>query len=130
MKPSETVNWKTEIKPGDTVRVVQKVREGEKTRLQTFEGIIIATKHGAGPTGTFTVRKVSAGVGVERVFPIHSPIIEKVEITRRATRVRRAKLYYIREKAARDTRKKMRQTRFVASGEGKNAKTEVTKSEE
>ncbi|MEK7576169.1 MAG: 50S ribosomal protein L19 [Patescibacteria group bacterium] len=140
MKPSETINWKTEIKPGDTVRVVQKVREGEKTRLQTFEGIIIATKHGVGATGTFTVRKVSAGVGVERVFPIHSPIIEKVEITRRATRVRRAKLYYIREKAARDTRKKMRQTRFTASasdrpgrdgeGSGSKAKTEESKSEE
>src|SRR3989344_1836170 len=107
MKPAEV-----DIKPGDTIRVVQKVKEGDKTRLQTFEGLVIAKKHGRGITGTFTVRKVSAGVGVERIWPLHSPIIDKIEIVRRATRVRRAKLYYIREKAARDTRRKMRQVRF------------------
>ena|SRR3989344_6982906 len=107
MKPAEV-----DIKPGDTIRVVQKVKEGDKTRLQTFEGLVIAKKHGRGITGTFTVRKVSAGVGVERIWPLHSPIIDKIEIVRRATRVRRAKLYYIREKAARETRRKMRQARF------------------
>ena len=107
MKPAEV-----DIKPGDPIRVVQKVKEGDKTRLQTFEGLVIAKKHGRGITGTFTVRKVSAGVGVERIWPLHSPIIDKIEIVRRATRVRRAKLYYIREKAARETRRKMRQARF------------------
>ncbi len=111
-KPAEV-----DMRPGDTVRVVQKVKEGNKTRLQTFEGIVLACKHGKGPTGTFMVRKVSLGIGVERVFPIHSPMIEKIEIVRRATRVRRAKLYYLREKADRDMRKKMRQVRFETPAE-------------
>lgn len=112
MKPSEV-----DIKPGDTIKVVQKVKEGDKTRLQTFEGLVIAMKHGKGITGTFTVRKVSLGVGVERVYPIHSPIIDKIEIVRRASRVRRAKLYYIREKAAREMRRKMKQVRFESPKE-------------
>ena len=116
MKPAQV-----DMKPGDTIRVVQKIKEGAKSRLQTFEGLIIAQKHGKGIEGTFTVRKVSAGVGVERIFPVHSPNIEKVEIVRRATRVRRAKLYYIRDKAARDTRKKMRQVRFEMPKEEKKA---------
>ncbi len=116
MKPAQA-----DMKPGDTIRVVQKIKEGDKSRLQTFEGLIIAQKHGKGVEGTFTVRKVSAGVGVERIFPVHSPNIEKVEIVRRATRVRRAKLYYIRDKAARDTRKKMRQVRFEMPKEEKKA---------
>lgn len=119
MKPAEV-----DIKPGDTIRVVQKVKEGDKTRLQTFEGLVIAMKHGKGITGTFTVRKVSAGVGVERIYPIHSPIIDKIEIVRRASRVRRAKLYYIREKAAREMRKKMKQVRFQAPAEKAEAKKE------
>jgi len=118
MKPAQV-----DMKPGDTIRVVQKIKEGDKSRLQTFEGLIIAQKHGKGIAGTFTVRKVSAGVGVERIFPVHSPNIEKVEIVRRATRVRRAKLYYIRDKAARDTRKKMRQVRFEMPKEEKKAET-------
>ena len=122
MKPAQV-----DMKPGDTIRVVQRIKEGEKSRLQAFEGLIIAKKHGKGVEGTFTVRKVSAGVGVERIFPIHSPNIEKVEIVRRATRVRRAKLYYIRDKAARDTRKKMRQVRFEMPKEEKKA--EPTKEE-
>jgi len=123
-----------DMKPGDTVRVVQKVKEGDKTRLQTFEGLVIARKHGKEAGGTFTVRKVSAGIGVERIYPIHSPNIEKIEIVRRASRVRRAKLYYIREKAARETRHKMKQVRFesvkeVAEPEAEIA-TEETKKEE
>lgn len=122
MKPAQV-----DMKPGDTIRVVQKIKEGDKSRLQTFEGLIIAQKHGKGIEGTFTVRKVSAGVGVERIFPVHSPNIEKVEIVRRATRVRRAKLYYIRDKAARDTRKKMRQVRFEMPKEEK--KVEAAKEE-
>jgi large subunit ribosomal protein L19 len=128
MKPSEV-----DMRTGDTVRVVQKVKEGDKTRLQTFEGLVIAQKHGHELGGTFTVRKISAGIGVERIFPIHSPMIDKIEIVRRAQRVRRAKLYYIREKAARDTRRKMRQVRFeTPAGEvkEKEAPKEKTKSEE
>src|SRR6478735_5078195 len=90
------------IKPGDTVRVHVKVREGDKERIQVFEGMIIGM-HRGGARATFTVRKVSFGQGVERIFPLHSPIIDKIDVVRTA-RVRRAKLYFLRElkgKAAR-----------------------------
>src|SRR5512138_3784710 len=90
------------MKSGDTVRVHVKVREGDKERIQVFEGIVIG-QHRGGARGTFTVRKVSFGQGVERIFPLHSPIIDKIEVVRSA-RVRRAKLYFLRElrgKAAR-----------------------------
>jgi large subunit ribosomal protein L19 len=80
--------------PGDTLRVNVRVREGEKERLQAFEGVCIARK-GGGVSETFTVRKVSSGIGVERVFPLHSPSIESVTVVRRG-QVRRAKLYYLR----------------------------------
>jgi large subunit ribosomal protein L19 len=88
--------------PGDSVRVHVKVKEGEKERIQIFAGVVIA-RRGGGSRETFTVRKISGGVGVERVFPLHSPIIERVDVDRRGD-VRRAKLYYLRElkgKAAR-----------------------------
>ncbi len=81
--------------PGDTLRVNVRVREGEKERIQAFEGICIARK-GGGVSETFTVRKVSSGIGVERIFPVHSPSLESIEVVRRG-RVRRAKLYYLRE---------------------------------
>src|SRR5687768_16295284 len=80
--------------PGDTLRVNVRVREGEKERIQAFEGVCIARK-GGGVSETFTVRKVSSGIGVERIFPIHSPSIESLTVVRRG-RVRRAKLYYLR----------------------------------
>ena len=80
--------------PGDTLRVNVRVREGEKERIQAFEGICIARK-GGGVSETFTVRKVSSGIGVERIFPVHSPVLESIEVVRRG-RVRRAKLYYLR----------------------------------
>jgi large subunit ribosomal protein L19 len=88
--------------PGDSVRVHVKVKEGEKERIQVFAGIVIA-RRGGGSRETFTVRKISGGVGVERVFPLHSPIIDRVDVDRRGE-VRRAKLYYLRDlkgKAAR-----------------------------
>ena len=97
-----------EFKPGDTIRVHQKIKEGDKERMNIFEGIVIAKKHGGGISATFTVRKVVADVGVERVYPLHSPRIAKIEVVRRSRRVRRAKLYYIREKAAREIRSKMK----------------------
>lgn len=88
--------------PGDTVRVHVKVREGEKERIQVFEGVVIG-RRGGGVRESFTVRKVSYGVGVERVFPVHSPNLEKIEVVRHG-KVRRAKLYFLRDlrgKAAR-----------------------------
>ena len=97
-----------DIRPGDTVKVVQKIKEGADSRLSAFEGLVIARKHGREPGATFTVRKVSDGIGVERIFPLHALTIEKIEVLRHA-KVRRAKLYYIREKAAREVRKKMKQ---------------------
>ncbi|MDA8211102.1 MAG: 50S ribosomal protein L19 [Clostridia bacterium] len=93
--------------PGDTVRVHVKVREGNRERIQVFEGIVIR-RSGGGLRETFTVRRISYGVGVERIFPVHSPIIDRIEIMRRG-RVRRAKLYYLRSlrgKAARIKEKK------------------------
>ncbi|MCF6095799.1 50S ribosomal protein L19 [Thermovorax subterraneus] len=91
-----------EFRPGDTVKVYTKVVEGNRERIQVFEGVVIARK-GGGLRETFTVRKVSYGVGVERIFPLHSPRIEKIEVVQRG-KVRRAKLYYLRNlkgKAAR-----------------------------
>ena len=104
---------RAEVRPGDVLRVWQKIKEGDKSRTQAFEGVVIAVKHGGGVSGTFTIRKVSDGYGIERVFPFHSPMIEKIEIVKRAN-VRRAKLYYIRDKAKREIRKKMKQLRTVA----------------
>ena len=94
-----------ELKAGIKARVWQKIKEGDKERLQAFEGIVIAVKHGQGKTGTFTVRKISNGIGVERVFPLHAPTIEKIEILSQA-KVRRAKLYYLRGRIGKKARMK------------------------
>ncbi|OHA67538.1 MAG: 50S ribosomal protein L19 [Candidatus Wildermuthbacteria bacterium RIFCSPHIGHO2_02_FULL_45_25] len=94
-----------DIRPGDTVRVYQRIKEGDKERIQLFEGIVIAEKHGTGITGTITVRRISSGVGVERIFPLHSPVIEKIEVVKRS-KVRRAKLYYLRDAKGRKARLK------------------------
>lgn len=111
-----------DVRPGDTVRVLQKIREGDKERMQPFEGLLIARKHGRGISATITVRKTSGGVGVERIFPVHSPTIQKIEVLRRS-KVRRAKLYYIREKAAKEARRKMKALRIpeAAAAEAESA---------
>lgn len=83
------------IQPGDTVKVYQKIVEGDKIKTQIFEGLVIARKHGKEPGATITVRNVISGVGVERIFPVHSPNIEKIE-TVKSSKVRRSKLYYLR----------------------------------
>ncbi len=114
------------IKSGDTVRVWQKIEELKKTkqankkevttknvRRQAFEGVVLSVKHGTEAGATFTVRKVSLGVGVERIFPLYSPMIDDVEVLRR-TRTRRAKLYFIRRKAAHDIKRAMRRQLSVA----------------
>ncbi len=93
------------LRPGDTVKVYQKIKEGDKERTQIFEGLVIARKHGKEMGSTITVRKVISGVGVERIFPLHSPVIEKIEISKKG-KVRRAKLYYLRK--AKGKRAKLR----------------------
>ncbi len=93
-----------EFRPGDTVKVHFRVVEGEKERIQDFEGIVIS-RRGGGLKETFTVRKISSGIGVERIFPIHSPRIAKIEVVR-GGRVRRAKLYYLRSLASKAVRQK------------------------
>lgn len=98
--PAEQPKTIPDLRTGQTVRVHQRIQEGEKFRTQVFEGIILAVKHGKGVNGTFTVRKVSEGIGVERIFPTQSPLIEKIEIKKRA-KVRRATLYHLRDPKAR-----------------------------
>ena len=100
------------IKPGDTVRVHQKIMEKGKARTQVFEGLVLATKHGNEAGATFTVRATLSGVGVEKIFPLFAPFIEKIEITKRS-KVRRAKLYFIREKVAREVRRQLRNMRMM-----------------
>lgn len=100
------------IKSGDTVRVHQKIQDKGKIRLQVFEGLVLARKHGNEPGATFTVRKMVGGIGVEKVFPLYSPLIDKIEIIKRS-KVRRAKLYYIREKVAREIKRQMRRMRLM-----------------
>jgi large subunit ribosomal protein L19 len=115
---------KLEFRTGDTVRVWVRVLEDaekKKYRLQAFEGLVLARKHGQEPGATFTVRKVASGVGVERVFTLYSPMIDKIELVKRST-VRRAKLYYVREKAVRDVRRKMKQT-MMGGGSTKDFET-------
>jgi large subunit ribosomal protein L19 len=100
------------IRPGDTVRVHQKIMEKGKTRIQNFEGLVLAVKHGTEPGATFTVRAMMSGVGVERIFPLYASFIDKIEIIRRSS-VRRAKLYFIRDKVAREVRRQLRNMRMV-----------------
>lgn len=98
-----------EFRPGDTIRVHQRIFEGEKERVQVFEGVVIRHRH-AGNRSSITVRKISYGVGVEKIFPIHAPTIERIEVIQRST-ARRAKLYYLRGlagKAARLTQVKVK----------------------
>src|SRR3989338_2745333 len=92
---------KLDIRPGDTVRIWEQITEGDKTRTQAFEGLVIARRHGTEPGATFTVRRTASGVGVERTYFLYSPLVQKIELVRRS-KVRRAKLYYIRDRAARD----------------------------
>ena len=118
---------KLDMRAGDTIRVWQKVKEKDKTRLQAFEGLVLARKHGTQSGATFTVRKVMDGVGVERIFPLYSPMIDKIELVRRA-KVRRSKLYFVREKATKEIRRQMR--RLLAIEPGQNTDTKIAKTEE
>ncbi|MDB5237960.1 MAG: ribosomal protein large subunit ribosomal protein [Candidatus Kaiserbacteria bacterium] len=113
-----------DLRPGDTVRVFQKIEEKGKTRLQAFEGLVLARKHGTEAGGTFTVRRVASGVGVEKIFPLYSPMIDKIELLKRA-RVRRAKLYFIRDKVAREARRQLRRTKLMTAANVAKAEVEA-----
>jgi large subunit ribosomal protein L19 len=125
-KPIATTNsidrTALDLRAGDTIRVWQKIKEKDKIRLQAFEGLVLARKHGSEAGATFTVRKVVDGVGVERIYPFHSPMIDKIDMIRRS-KVRRAKLYYIREKAAKEIRHNMR--KMLALDPGQNTDTKI-----
>lgn len=101
-----------DVKPGDMLKIHQKIKEGDKERIQIFEGVVIAKKHGKGISATITVRKVVDGVGVERVFPIHSPWISRIEVVKNA-KVRRSKLYYLR--TAKGKKSRLKNKEFAAA---------------
>lgn len=101
-----------DIRPGDTVKVHQKIKEGDKERIQIFEGVVIARKHGKGISSTITVRKVVEQIGVERIFPVHSPSIAKIEVVK-SGKVRRSKLYYLR--TAKGTKAKLKKRNLSAA---------------
>jgi large subunit ribosomal protein L19 len=111
---------KLDFRAGDTVRVWSKIPEEKgKFRLQAFEGIVLARKHGSENGATFTVRRIASGVGVERIFPIYSPMVDKIEVVKKA-HARRSKLYYIRVKAVKDVRRKMRSVTSEADEASEN----------
>ncbi len=115
---------KLDFNSGDTVRVWSKVLDEKgKIRLQAFEGIVLARKHGTEIGATFTVRRIASGVGVERIFPLYSPAIDKIEITKKS-RARKSKLYYVRVKAVKDVRRKLRSVVSVADEEEEVEKIE------
>ncbi len=109
---------KLDFRAGDTIKVYQKIQEKGKTRLQAYEGLVLARKHGTEAGGTFTVRRVASGVGMERIFLLYSPNIDRIEVIKRS-KVRRSKLYHIRDKAAKDVRRQMRNVRTVNTKEEK-----------
>ncbi len=96
-----------EMKTGDRIKVYQKVKSGEDERVQMFEGLLIAKKHGEGNSATITVREVIDKVGVEKIFPLHSPTIEKIELIKKGNAVK-SKLYYIRDKSRKEIRRKLK----------------------
>ncbi len=118
-----------ELKSGMKVRVWQKIKEANKERLQAFEGVIIAVKHGRGKTSTFTVRKISSGIGVERIFPLHTPTIEKIEVLSQA-KVRRAKLYYLKGRIGKKARMKQVELAEAVAPTAEPEKPEIVSTEE
>ncbi len=120
-----------DFKAGDTVRVWNKIQEKGKTRLQAFEGLVLSRKHVAESGATFTIRKVASGVGVERIFPLYSPNIDKIEVLRKS-KTRRSKLYYIRTKAVKEVKKRLKSITLSrdTTTDADVEKVEVTKTEE
>lgn len=124
---SQEARKKLDFKAGDTVRVWNKIIEKGKTRLQAFEGLVLCRKHGTEAGGTFTIRKVASGVGVERIFPLYSPNIDKIEVLRKS-KTRRSKLYSIRTKAVKEVKKRLKSV-TLAKNQPEIAEVEEAKSE-
>lgn len=117
-----------DVRSGDTVRVYQKIKEGKQERTQMFEGQVLARKHGKGISSTITVRKVISGIGVEKIFPLHSPTIEKIEIVKRG-KVKRAKLYYLRKAKGKKARLKRIEFKEKVAEKPKEQTEELSKEE-
>lgn len=115
------------FKAGDTIRVWSKIQEKGKTRLQAFEGLVLSRKHGTESGATFTIRKVTSGVGVERIFPLYSPNIDKIEVLRQS-KTRRSKLYYIRTKAVKEVKKRLKSV-TLSKADSDEASTQTTTQE-
>lgn len=113
-----------DLKSGMKIKVWQKIKEGDKERLQSFEGVVIAIKHGRGKSATFTVRKISSGVGVEKIFPFHTPTIDKIEILSQA-KVRRAKLYYLRGRVGKKSKMKQKELAEIIAPEVEKMETPI-----
>lgn len=116
-----------DIRPGDTVRVSEKILGKSKKKSQVFEGILISKKHGKGINATFTLRAIVGGVGVEKTYPLHLPLIEEIQVVKKG-KARRAKLYYLRKKAEREIRKKLKSQR-VLEEKKKTGEKELKKEE-
>jgi len=120
---------KLDFSSGDTVKVWSKILDEKgKSRLQAFEGIVLARKHGKENGATFTVRRIASGVGVERIFPLYSPMVDKIEVTKKS-HARRSKLYYVRTKAVKDVRRKLRSAVSVVDAEDSAPEKEVVAEE-
>ncbi|MFA6437017.1 MAG: 50S ribosomal protein L19 [Candidatus Paceibacterota bacterium] len=113
------------FRAGDLVKVFQEIEEGDKKRIQSFEGLVIARKHGDETGATFTVRRVISGIGVEKIFPLYSPSIKKIEIVKKPKRVSKAKLYWVRKKTEKEIQKRLR----LEQGSGKKTGNNKVKPE-
>jgi large subunit ribosomal protein L19 len=118
------------FKVGDVIKVYQEIEENKKKRVQSFEGLVIAKKHGNEPGATFVVRKKIAGVGIEKTFPIHSPTIKKIEIIKRAKKVTKAKLYWTRNKTDKEIQKRLRLEQLKQKAPAKSVNDKKSKDKE
>lgn len=119
-----------EFRSGDTIRVWQRITEGKKDRLQAFEGLVVARKHGSGISATFTVRKTSQGIGIEKIYPLHSPTVEKIEVIKVSQNRKRSKMYWTRERTDRVVRLKLKPQLVKKAQESPKVAKNTVKSEE
>ena len=126
---TEQLKKQAQFQVGDNIRVYQKIKEGNKERIQVFEGLVIAKKHGKGLSAMFTVRKVTSGVGVEKIYPLHSPFIDKIEVVK-TSKARRSKLYFIRKASGKRGKLKEAKRELYKEAVAVESKTEDTNEEQ